>query len=395
VNSIQEAIKDLRAGKMVILVDDIRRENEGDFVIAAEKIKPEHLNFITQHGHVITCLSMVGADQKRLGIPLMTQINNTHMGTAFTVSIEAAKGVTTGSSVFDRIKTIQAAVNPKATPKDIVMPGHVFPLAAKSGGVFARKGHTEGSIDLMRIAGLKPMAVISEIIKKDGTMARMPDLVKIAKAHKIKIISIQQIMEYRVQHDPVFKETASAKLPTKYGEFDVKIFSSPYHPENHLVLTKKNNKNKSANLVRLHSECLTGDLLGSLRCDCGWQLDASLKKISEEGGVLLYMRQEGRGIGLLNKVKAYTLQDKYNLDTVQANEHLGFLPDERNYIDAAQILHQLGLTEIKLLTNNLHKVKNLRDYGIDIVERIALVSEPNKHNKKYLNTKRQKLEHVL
>ena len=394
-NSIQEAIKDLRAGKMVILVDDIRRENEGDFVIAAEKIKPEHLNFITHHGHVITCLSMVESDQKRLGIPLMTQINNTHMGTAFTVSIEAAKGVTTGSSVFDRIKTIQAAVNPKATPKDIVMPGHVFPLAAKSGGVFARKGHTEGSVDLMRIAGLKPMAVISEIIKKDGTMARMPDLVKIAKTYKIKIISIQQIMEYRVQHDPVFKETASAKLPTKYGEFDVKIFSSPYHPENHLVLTKKNNKNKPANLVRLHSECLTGDLLGSLRCDCGWQLDESLKKISEEGGVLLYMRQEGRGIGLLNKVKAYTLQDKYNLDTVEANEQLGFLPDERNYIDAAQILHQLGLTEIKLLTNNPHKVKNLRDYGIDIIERIALVSAPNKHNKKYLNTKRQKLEHVL
>ena len=394
-NSIQEAIKDLRAGKMVILVDDIRRENEGDFVIAAEKIKPEHLNFITHHGHVITCLSMVESDQKRLGIPLMTQINNTHMGTAFTVSIEAAKGVTTGSSVFDRIKTIQAAVNPKATPKDIVMPGHVFPLAAKSGGVFARKGHTEGSVDLMRIAGLKPMAVISEIIKKDGTMARMPDLVKIAKTYKIKIISIQQIMEYRVQHDPVFKETASAKLPTKYGEFDVKIFSSPYHPENHLVLTKKNNKNKPANLVRLHSECLTGDLLGSLRCDCGWQLDESLKKISEEGGVLVYMRQEGRGIGLLNKVKAYTLQDKYNLDTVEANEQLGFLPDERNYIDAAQILHQLGLTEIKLLTNNPHKVKNLRDYGIDIIERIALVSAPNKHNKKYLNTKRQKLEHVL
>jgi 3,4-dihydroxy 2-butanone 4-phosphate synthase/GTP cyclohydrolase II len=391
-NSIEEAIKDLKAGKMVILVDDVRRENEGDFVIAAEKIKPEHLNFITQHGHVITCLSMEEKDLKRLEIPLMTQTNNTHMGTAFTVSIEAAKGVTTGSSVFDRVKTIQAAVNPKSTLKDIVMPGHVFPLSAKAGGVFVRRGHTEGSVDLMRLAGLKPMAVISEIIKKDGTMARMPDLTKIAKAHKLKIISIQQIIEYRAQHAPVFTETASAKLPTKYGEFDVKIFSSPHHSEKHLVLTKKN---KRSNLVRLHSECLTGDLLGSLRCDCGWQLDSSLKKISEEGGALLYMRQEGRGIGLLNKIKAYALQDKHNLDTVEANEELGFLADARNYIDAAQILHQLGLTKIKLLTNNPHKIQNLKDYGIECVERLSLISEPHHQNKKYLKTKREKLGHIL
>jgi 3,4-dihydroxy 2-butanone 4-phosphate synthase/GTP cyclohydrolase II len=337
-------------------------------------------------------LSMEEKDLKRLEIPLMTQTNNTHMGTAFTVSIEAAKGVTTGSSVFDRVKTIQAAVNPKSTLKDIVMPGHVFPLSAKAGGVFVRRGHTEGSVDLMRLAGLKPMAVISEIIKKDGTMARMPDLTKIAKAHKLKIISIQQIIEYRAQHAPVFTETASAKLPTKYGEFDVKIFSSPHHSEKHLVLTKKN---KRSNLVRLHSECLTGDLLGSLRCDCGWQLDSSLKKISEEGGALLYMRQEGRGIGLLNKIKAYALQDKHNLDTVEANEELGFLADARNYIDAAQILHQLGLTKIKLLTNNPHKIQNLKDYGIECVERLSLISEPHHQNKKYLKTKREKLGHIL
>lgn len=393
-NSIQEAIKDLRLGKMVILVDDIRRENEGDFVIAAEKITPEHLNFITQHGHVITCLSMTEPDLKRLNIPMMTQANNTHMGTAFTVSIEAAQGVTTGSSVFDRIQTIQTVADLKSTSHDIVMPGHVFPLRARAGGVFARKGHTEGSIDLMRMAGLKPMAVISEIIKRDGTMARMPDLKKIAQKNKLKLVSIQQIMEYRVQQDPVFKETASAKLPTKYGEFDVKVFSSPYHPENHLVLTK-NGSTKKSNLVRLHSECLTGDLLGSLRCDCGWQLEASLEKISREGGVLLYMRQEGRGIGLLNKVKAYKLQDKHNLDTVEANERLGFLPDERNYIDAAQILHQMGLTKIKLLTNNPHKIKNLKDYGIQIEQAIGLLSQPNLYNQKYLKTKREKMGHVL
>ncbi len=394
-NSIKEAINDLKSGKMVILVDDVRRENEGDFVIAAEKIKPEHLNFITQHGHVITCLSMGETDLKRLSIPMMTAENNTHMGTAFTVSIEAAKGVTTGSSVFDRIKTIQAAVNPKSTAKDIVMPGHVFPLAAKNGGVFVRRGHTEGGLDLMRLAGLKPMAVISEIIKKDGTMARMPDLEKIAKAHKLKIISIQQIIEYRVQHDPVFKKTASAKLPTKYGAFDVTVFSSPYHPENHLVLTSKLKKKGNVEVVRIHSECMTGDLLGSLRCDCGWQLDAALKKISQEGGAVLYMRQEGRGIGLLNKIKAYELQDKHNFDTVEANEQLGFLADERNYIDAAQILHQSGLTKIKLLTNNPHKINNLKNYGIQVTERIPIISEPHPQNKKYLKTKREKLGHML
>lgn len=391
-NSIQEAIKDLRAGKMVILVDDVRRENEGDFVIAAEKIRPEHLNFISNVGRGITCLSMSQDEVNRLQIPMMVPKNNSYMNTPFTVSIEATEGVTTGSSSFDRVKTILTAVNPKSKPTDIVMPGHVFPLSAAPGGVFVRRGHTEGSIDLMRVAGLKPMAVISEIIKKDGAMARMPDLQKIAKIHKLKIISTQQIIEYRVQHEPVFTETAHAKLPTQYGEFDVKIFSSPYHSENHLVLTKKN---KKSNLVRLHSECLTGDLLGSLRCDCGWQLDASLKRISEEGGALLYMRQEGRGIGLLNKIKAYSLQDKHNLDTVEANEELGFLPDARNYIDAAQILHQLGLTKIKLLTNNPDKVNNLEHYNIEVVERLPLKSEPHKHNQKYLNTKRQKLGHMI
>ena len=380
---------------MVILVDDIRRENEGDFVVAAEKIKPEHLNFITQYGHVITCLSMDAPDLKRLNIPMMTLENNTHMGTAFTVSIEAAKGVTTGSSVFDRVKTIQTAVNPKSTPKDIVKPGHVFPLAAKAGGVFVRRGHTEGGVDLMRMAGLKPMAVISEIIKKDGTMARMPDLEKIAKAHKLKIVSIQQIIEYRIQHDPIFKKTANAKLPTKYGEFDVTVFSSPYHPENHLVISKKLKKKSDVPLVRIHSECMTGDLLGSLRCDCGWQLDTALKKISQDGGALLYMRQEGRGIGLLNKIKAYELQDKHNLDTVEANEQLGFLADERNYIDAAQILHHLKLDNIKLLTNNPEKISNLKDCGISVVQRIPLISEPHPQNRKYLKTKREKLGHLL
>lgn len=394
-NVIQDAIKDLKAGKMVILVDDVRRENEGDFVVAAEKITPEHLNFITQHGHVITCLSMGEADRKRLGIPMMTLENNTHMGTAFTVSIEAAKGVTTGSSVFDRVKTIRAAVNPKSTSNDIVMPGHVFPLAAKTGGVFVRRGHTEGGLDLMRLAGLKPMAVISEIIKKDGSMARLPDLERLAKKHKLKIVSIQQIIEYRIQRDAVFKKSASAKLPTKYGEFEVNVFSSPYHPENHLVLTKKANRKSDTPVVRIHSECMTGDLLGSLRCDCGWQLDAALKKISQEGGALLYMRQEGRGIGLLNKIKAYELQDKHGFDTVEANEHLGFLADERNYIDAAQILHQLALTKIKLLTNNPDKINNLKSYGIQVDMRIPLISEPHPQNKKYLKTKREKMGHLL
>jgi len=391
INTIEEALRDLRQGKMIILFDHQDRENEGDLVMAAEKIQAKDINFMMTHGRGLICLSMQPEELARLHIPPMTAINRSRLRTAFMTSIEAATGVSTGVSAQDRARTIQVAIHPKSTADDLVMPGHVFPVAAVPGGVFVRQGQTEGSVDLMRLAGLKEAAVICETMKKNGESARSPDLKKIAKKHGLKIITVQQIIEYRAIHDPVFIETASALLPTVYGDFTSKIFSSNYHTEQHMVLLSA----KKNNLVRIHSECLTGDVLGSLRCDCAWQLQESLKIIAKEGGVVLYMRHEGRGIGLLNKMKAYALQDTGKLDTVEANEKLGFLPDARTYTDAAQILHQLGLKKIKLLTNNPHKIKSLEAFGIDIVKRVPLVSEPHKHNRHYLNTKHRKLGHLL
>lgn len=395
-NSIPEALKDLQKGKMIILIDDLNRENEGDFVVSAEKITPAHISFMAQEGRGLICLSLTQEVLNRLDIPMMTAKNKAHLHTAFTVSIEAAKGVTTGSSAFDRALTIRTAVNSKSTPDDLVTPGHVFPLAAAEGGVFARRGHTEGSIDLMRLAGLHPSAVICEIMKKNGRMARLPDLKVIAKKHQLKIISIEQIIQYRIAHDPIIQESARAILPLEKAKFVVKIFTQPFENDCHVVLYNAKIKNKQKPLlVRVHSECLTGDILGSLRCDCGEQLKISLEKISQEGGVLLYMRQEGRGIGLLNKIKAYGFQDTHFLDTVEANQKLGFPPDARDYMISAQILSKLGLKKIRLLTNNPHKIKELKNYGIEVVERVPLLIPAQEHNHIYLKTKRDKLGHFF
>lgn len=404
INTVSEALKDLQKGKMIILVDDIHRENEGDFVVSAEKITPEHINFMAQEGRGLVCLSLTQKTLNRLDIPMMTSKNKAHLHTAFTVSIEAAHGVTTGSSAFDRAHTIRTAVAPKSTSDDLVTPGHVFPLAAAEGGVFARRGHTEGSVDLMRLAGLHPSAVICEIMKKNGHMARLPDLKIIAKKYNLKIISIEQIIQYRIAHDPVIQESARAVLPLEKAKLDLKIFTQPFEDDCHVVLYNANVKNKAKNksesiLVRIHSECLTGDVFGSLRCDCGEQLKIALDKISEEGGILLYMRQEGRGIGLLNKIKAYGFQDSHQLDTVEANQKLGFPPDVRDYMISAQILSKilskLEVKKIRLLTNNPHKIKALQNYGIEVTERVPLLIPAQQHNQRYLKTKRDKLGHLF
>jgi len=394
-NTIPEALKDLQNGKMIILIDDLNRENEGDFVVSAEKITPAHINFMAQEGRGLICLSLTEEVLNRLDIPMMTAKNKAHHQTAFTVSIEAAKGVTTGSSAFDRAHTILTAVNPQSKANDLVTPGHVFPLAAAEGGVFVRRGHTEGSVDLMRLASLHPSAVICEIMKKNGRMARLPDLKMIAKKHKFKIISIEQIIQYRMAHDSVIQESARAVLPLEKAKFTVKIFTQPFEDACHIVLQNSKIKNKQKPvLVRIHSECLTGDVFGSLRCDCGEQLNLSLEKISQEGGIVLYMRQEGRGIGLLNKIKAYGFQDTHSLDTVEANQKLGFPPDARDYRISAQILSKMGIKKIRLLTNNPHKIKELQDYGIEVVERVPLLIPAQEHNHHYLKTKRDKLGHL-
>ena len=394
-STISSAIDDLRAGKMVILVDDEDRENEGDLILAAEKVTPESINFMSKYGRGLICLSLIEEDLKRLQIPMMVENNTSKFQTAFTVSIEAASGVTTGISAFDRAHTIQMAIDSKSTVKDIVMPGHIFPLRAQPGGVLARNGQTEGSVDLAKLAGLKPAAVLCEIMKDDGSMARLPDLITFAKEHHLKIISIKDLIAYRVCNETLIEEIASARLPLPpHGEFLLKIFSNQIDNYQHIALIKGPlNPNESC-LVRLHSECLTGDVFGSSRCDCGWQLESSINQIGEQGGVLLYMRQEGRGIGLVNKVRAYALQDS-GLDTVDANHKLGFSADSRNYGIGAQILHHLGVNKIRLLTNNPEKLQAMTDFGIDVEIRESLEMRPTEDNLIYLNTKREKLGHLL
>ena len=398
-SSVEAAVEDIRAGRMVILVDDADRENEGDLCIAAEKVTPEAINFMAKYGRGLICLSLTEEQLDRLNLGLMVPDweNSSGYGTAFTVSIEARHGVTTGISAADRATTIQTAIRADAKPNDIARPGHVFPLRARSGGVLRRAGQTEGSVDLARLAELKPAGVICEVMNDDGTMARMPDLVEFGKRHGIRIVSIADLIQYRLRVDKLVRRAAHCVMPTRSGgELRCYVYENDIDGIDHMALVKGEIDEDSRVLVRVHSECLTGDALGSMRCDCGEQLDAALAMIEAEGqGVLLYMRQEGRGIGLKNKIRAYGLQDSEGLDTVQANERLGFPADLRDYGVGAQILVDLGVRQMRMITNNPGKRAAIEGYGLTIVERVPLEMSPNDRNREYLRTKKEKLGHVL
>ncbi len=395
VAGIDEVLKELREGKMVILVDDEDRENEGDLVIAAEKITPEAINFMAKYGRGLICLSLDPEIVEQLKLPLMVYDNQTPFKTAFTVSIEARHGVTTGISAADRAHTILTAVSDDARPEDLVQPGHVFPLRARRGGVLFRTGQTEGSVDLARLAGLKPAGVICEIMNDDGTMARMPELMKFGKKHDIKIATVADVIAYRMRNESFVKKAAETVLPTPYGEFKAVAFVNDIDDYEHLALIKGDIDPEEPTLVRVHSQCLTGDVFGSYRCDCGSQLEEAMEMVQKEGlGVILYMQQEGRGIGLCNKVKAYALQDQ-GRDTVEANEELGFEADLRDYGVGAQILASLGVKRMKLMTNNPRKIIGLEGYGLEMVERVPIETKPRPENMKYLMTKCQKLGHLM
>lgn len=395
-SALSEALTQLRAGRMVVLVDDEDRENEGDLVVAAQFATPDAINFMATYGKGLICLALSGSQIDRLGLQPMVAQNHARRSTAFTVSIEARDGITTGISAHDRARTIQAAANPQVQAGDIVSPGHVFPLRAADGGVLVRNGHTEGAVDLMRLAGLQPSAVICEVMRDDGEMARRPDLERFAAEHNLCILSIKDIVTHRVRTESLVHEVASAQLPTMFAQEPLKVhaFRSSLDGVEHLAIVK--HPLPATPLVRLHSECLTGDALGSLRCDCGAQLQESLRLIGEsEGGALIYLRgQEGRGIGLANKIRAYALQDK-GLDTVEANTALGFAPDARDYGIAAQMLAALGITSIALLSNNPDKADALERYGIAVAERLPLITPPNPFNAGYLTTKREKFGHTF
>jgi len=397
VANVERGLAHIRKGKMVILVDDEDRENEGDLCVAAEKVTPEAVNFMARYGRGLICLALTDEKARQLRLPLMVEqaANTSSFGTAFTVSIEAAKGVTTGISARDRAHTIRTAVADGCRPEDLARPGHVFPLRARPGGVLVRAGQTEGSVDLARLAGLKPAGVICEVMNDDGTMARMPELEKLAAAHDLPVVSVADLIAYRMMKDTLVRRAAEAPLPTGYGGFSAVAYENDVDKNQHVALVKGRWRDDEPVMVRVHSKCLTGDVFASERCDCGPQLHAALHQIQRAGrGVLLYLDQEGRGIGLVNKLKAYNLQDQ-GLDTAEANVRLGFKPDLRDYGIGAQILRDLGVRKMRLLTNNPKKIVGLEGYGLEVVERLPIEMAPTRRNRAYLITKRDKLGHLL
>jgi 3,4-dihydroxy 2-butanone 4-phosphate synthase/GTP cyclohydrolase II len=393
-HTIESAIEDIKTGKLVIVVDDEERENEGDFIIASEKVTPEVINFMSKHGRGLICISLLEDRCKELGLTLMVNNNTALHETAFTVSVDLlGHGCTTGISAHDRAKTIQALIDPATTPADLGKPGHIFPLIAKKGGVLRRTGHTEAAVDLARLAGLNPSGVLVEIMNDDGSMARLPELMEIAKKFDFKIISIKDLIEYRIKRDSLIEEIVRVDMPTKYGHFKLVAFQEKNSSNEHLALIKGTWEPDEPVMVRVHSSCFTGDILASMRCDCGEQLHKAMQMVEAEGqGVILYMNQEGRGIGLLNKLKAYRLQEQ-GLDTVEANLHLGFQTDQRDYGVGAQILRYLGISKLRLISNNPKKRVGLIGYGLEIVENLPIRVVPNPYNEKYLQTKRDKMGH--
>jgi len=394
--SVEQAIKNVKAGKLIIIVDDEDRENEGDLMVAAEKVTPEIINFMTKHGRGLICMPLKEKRLTELEIPLMVRDNTAPFQTAFTVSIDAKKGVTTGISAYDRAKTVLTAIDSKTRPTDLTRPGHIFPLQAQEGGVLERAGQTEATLDITRLAGLRPAGVICEVMNEDGTMARMPQLEEFSRVHDIPILTIADLIKYRMRHERLVNKIEEADLPTKFGHFKVMIFEDSIHKEQHIALVKGEIKKDEPILVRAHSQCLTGDTFGSARCDCGEQLHRSMEMINEEGkGVILYiLNHEGRGIGFANKIKAYALQEQ-GVDTVEANRKLGFKADQRDYGIGAQVLVSLGVNKLRLITNNPRKFIGLSGYGLEIVERVPIEIPPNKVNLKYLKTKKEKMGHIL
>ncbi len=394
-SSVEEAIKALQAGRMVILADDESRENEGDLVIAAEFATAEAINFMSRFGRGLICLPMTESMIDKLALPMMTATNRSPYKTAFTVSIEAAQGVSTGISANDRARTIQVAVDPQSGPDDVITPGHVFPLRACPRGVLERTGQTEGSVDLMRLAGLQPAAVICEILNDDGSMSRRDQLIQFAQTHDLLLVTIKDLIEYRIRHEHLIEVSSTTRLPIQnHGDFTMMLFSNQLDDKDHFALYKPPVSDEKPPLVRIHSECVTGDVFGSCRCDCGLQLEQSLAYIAAEGGILIYLRQEGRGVGLANKLKAYSLQDQ-GYDTVEANVQLGLPVDARNYAIAFQILKHMGIASLRLLTNNPEKITALQQYGLNVVERIPVLVPMTPENQTYLKTKQNKLGHLL
>ena len=394
-SSIEDAMEDVRQGKMIVIVDDEDRENEGDLMIASEKVTPEAINFMAKYGRGLICLALTEQRTRELGLSMMVENNESAFETPFTVSIDARNGITTGISASDRSKTIQIAINPQTTKSDLVKPGHIFPLRARKGGVLVRMGQTEASVDIARMSGLCPSGVICEIMDDDGTMARLPSLIEFTRTHNLKMITTKDLAEYRLQQETLVEEVVSTNLPTEFGIFNSVTFRNILDDQIYIALIKGEINPEIPTLTRVHSQCLTGDVFGSFRCDCGEQLKKSMEMIADNGtGVLLYLYQEGRGIGIINKLKAYALQDE-GQDTVEANESLGFKPDLREYGVGAQILKKIGLGKLRLLTNNPRKIVGLEGYGLQVVERVSIEIKPKKDNIKYLRTKKKKLGHMI